>query len=593
MHHPLVRSLGAFTALMALTLGCTGRIGDSVTDAVDGSEVSGPGSSGNGQIGNGPGAGTTSGGGSTLPGAGGATGAGSTGTIGTGGAAVACTPKPGTTVRIRRLTRTEFNQSVSDLLGKTLTPADNFPADTQADGYKNQADVLIVTPLLAEALNSSAEELATAAAASLSTLASCASTGDDNCAKTMIRDLGKRAYRRDLIQEESDGLFKVYTTGKDGADFKTGMSYVLQAIFQSPNFVYRTEIGNGKPQNGLVQLTPQEVAAEISYLVTGGPPDAMLTAAAAAGTLSTPDGRAAQATRLLSNALARPQANTFFYQWLGVDNIESVQKDAMMYPAFNTKIAGKMRTETGKFVESIVFDGDSSLKTLLTANYTFVDADLAKLYGVSASGTTFSKVMLDATQRSGLLTQGSVLSTFAQTAQSSPVRRGKFVRTRLLCETLPKPPKDLKVVPPPVDKNSTTRQRFAAHANGDCASCHTLMDPIGFGFENFDGIGQYRTTDNGFPVDASGEITGSQDVNGAFNGVVELGQKLSQSAEVRACFVKNWFQFSMARVGTDSDSCTIQAAFNKFLNGQETIRDLIVDIVREDEFVSRVAPTTP
>jgi hypothetical protein len=603
MSHPIARSLGALTAISAVTLGCTGRIGDPVTDGnpdTGAGAITSPGSSGTGAGtsnvpgGSTPGAGapSASSGGSVAAGTGGTTATG-TGGVSASGAPANCTTTPGTSVRVRRLTRSEFNQSVSDLLGKTLTPADAFPADTQADGYKNQADVLIVTPLLAEALSSSAEELANTASASLSTLNSCASSGDDTCAKQMIKDLGKRAYRRDLIQEEQDGLFKVYTTGKTGADFKAGMGLVLQAIFQSPNFVYRTEIGSGKAQNGVVTLTQQEIATELAYLVTGGPPDATLTAAAAAGSLTDANARAEQATRLLATALARPQTSTFFYQWLGVDNIETIQKDATMYPDFSAALATKMRTETGKFVESVVFDGDASLQTLLTANYTFADSTLAKLYGVTASGSAFSKVTLDKTQRSGLLTQGSVLTTFAQSAQSSPVRRGKFVRTRLLCESLPKPPKDVNVNPPPPTTTNTTRERFAAHASGTCATCHTLMDPVGFGFENFDGIGRYRSTDNGFPVDSSGELTGTQDANGKFNGVVELGQKLSQSAEVRACFVKNWFQFSMARLGATSDSCTVQTAFSKFLNGQETIRDLIVDIVRQNEFVVRVAPTAP
>ena len=322
-------------------------------------------------------------------------------------------------------------------------------------------------------------------------------------------------------------------------------------------------------------------------MITGGPPDATLVAAAAAGKLNDAAGRVEQAARLLGTPLARPQTDTFFFQWVGVDNIEQMQKDTTMYPAFNAALATKMRAETGKFVESVVFGepAQATLQTLLTANYTFTDASLAKLYDLTPSG--------EKTPRSGLLTQPSVLATFAQTTQSSPVRRGKFVRTRLLCQALPKPPKDLKVVPPPVDKTSTTRERFAAHANGDCANCHTMMDPIGFGFENFDGIGQYRTTDNGKPVDASGEITGSLDADGPFEGVEELGAKLAESAEVRSCFVKNWFQFAMARLTTEADSCTTQVAFDKFLSGQENIKDLILDIVRQDEFVVRVAPTAP
>jgi hypothetical protein len=494
----------------------------------------------------------------------------------------------GTPGRVRRLTRAEYDKSVSDLLGEELHPSKDFPLDSAFDGYTNQADALVVSPLLGESLNTAAGTLATNAVGKLATLAPCSATGDDACARTFITDFGKRAYRRALAADEVDELFNVYLAGKDGGDFKSGIDLMLQVVFQSPNFLYKTELGDGSPprDDGTFLLAPHEIASEISFLITGRAPDADLVAAAEGGMLADAGGREAQVRRLLDTPEAREQMGNFVFQWVGIDRIEQAEKDKAIFPEWTTDVARAMRQETQAFAEDVIFNGDGTVKTLLTAPFTFVDATLAPLYELAAP-SAFGKVSLDPTKRAGLLTQGSVLATFAQSTQDSPVRRGKFVRTRILCETLPDPPKNLMIMPPPPSTTDTTRERFKGHSTGGCYGCHRLMDPIGFGFENFDGIGRYRTMENGFPVDATGSLTDTKDSNGPFTGVVELAARLSESAEVRACVSKNWFQFAMARSDQPADRCTLDATFSAFNSGAQSMRDLVIDIVRADEFVLR------
>ncbi len=495
---------------------------------------------------------------------------------------------PATPARVRRLTRSEYDHSVSDLLAQDLSPSTAFPIDSQFGGYTNQSDALVVSPLFAEAMAAAAEELSGTALTNLAMLVPCApANGDEACARKFIDSFGARAYRRPLVADESEGLLKVYQAGITGGDFKSGIGLVLEVMFQSPNFLYRTELGDTPAADGTVTLTPREIASQISYLVLGGPPDAPLLAAADAGTLARADAREAQVRRLLAMPKARSQVSAFVDQWLGIDRIEQVTKDTAIFPAFTPDMPKLWRQETDSLVQYVVFDGDGMLGTLFNANYTFANTKLAKYYGLTDTSATFKKVMLKPAERAGILTHGSVLATHAQSTQGSPVRRGKFVRTRLLCQTLPPPPKNLMVMPPPPSTMNTTRERFKNHASGTCVGCHSQMDPIGFGFENFDGVGQYRTMENGFPVDASGELTGTKDADGTFNGVVELARLLENSGEVRECFTKNWLQFSMARGSEVADSCTLDAAFKTFQAGQSSIKDLVVNIVRTGEFVRR------
>ena len=228
--------------------------------------------------------------------------------------------------------------------------------------------------------------------------------------------------------------------------------------------------------------------------------------------------------------------------------------------------------------------------TLLTAPYTMMNADVAAFYGISGgpTGSAFVHVDLDPTQRAGLVTQPSILAVTAHADQTSPVLRGKFVRERLLCEPIAPPPPNVKAVPPVVDSTATTRQRYSEHeSNPYCASCHHLMDPIGFGLEHYDPLGLWRSTDQGQPVDASGQITDSKDANGPFDGAVALAQRLSTSEEVRECVVSQWFTYAQARPAASDDTCTMGSLQTAFAAAGYDIKELLVALTQTDAFLYR------
>jgi hypothetical protein len=323
-------------------------------------------------------------------------------------------------------------------------------------------------------------------------------------------------------------------------------------------------------------------------------PDDELMMAAKADELRTKAQVLAQATRLLADPKTHQSVANFHGQWLGLDGLDGITKSAAVYPAWNDDVRAAMRTETNMFLDDVMWNGTADLPTLLSGSYTFVNAPLAIFYGMKApSGDGFQRVELDPTQRMGLLTQGSLLSINAHSNQTSPVTRGKFIRQKLFCQDPPPPPPNVMAVAPDLDPNLTTRERFAAHsAQASCATCHRLMDPIGLGFENYDGVGAYRSIENGHAVDASGVVVAT-DVDGSFNGVPALIDKLKESEDVRDCVVTQWFRFSYGRSETEEDACTLRSLQDQFDASGSNIKTLLLALSQSDAFLYRplVVPT--
>jgi hypothetical protein len=504
-----------------------------------------------------------------------------------------CTPKR-TPARVRRLNRHEYDQTILALLQDSSQPADTFPVDDRVNGYTNDAFALRVSGLLAEQLFTTAETIGTSAGSRGVLTAACnvATKGEPTCAKEFIQTFASKAFRRPATAEETDGLWSVYQTGRTGGTYQEGLELVVTAVVQSASFLYNTELGDPTTlQDGHVQLAPYELASALSYLITGGPPDAALINAAATRQLS---GSAleAQARRLLALPEAKTQLSNFFFQWLNMEKLDTLEKDPTSHPSFTPTLRASMRTELQSFVSSLMFTGDRTLKSVFTDRRASVDTSLAALYGLPAVPVgTRRDVTLDSTQRAGLLTRASVLATFAQAIDSSPILRGKLVRTRVLCQQMPPPPDDLDIVFPPRLPSTTTRQRFEQHATvAACRGCHQLMDPIGYGFEGFDGIGTFRTSENGQAVDTRGEVLATRDANGAFQGPLELSARLAQSTEVQECFSRHLYQFVAARGLDSEDECSLRPAQEKFSASGTDVVDLLVHYALSDSFVLRSLP---
>jgi hypothetical protein len=509
---------------------------------------------------------------------------------------MACKTRDPGPAPIRRLTRWEYDNTVRDLLGDTTHPASAFPPDERGAGFTNDALALSVSPLHAQNYLDAAEKIVGRAAADLGKLVPCdPARGDAACGAKFIETWGKRAWRRPLDATEKTELGKVFTAGMSSEGFAVGIQMVMQVMLQAPQFLYRVETGAGAAAAGMVKLSPWEMASRLSYLFWGSMPDNDLFLAAEGSKLGTREEIAAQARRLMADPRARPMVALFHEQWLELDKIDDVEKDRTLFAGFDPVVLRPLfRKEADLTLEAVVWQGDGTVASLLTAPFSFMNARLATHYGIKGpAGDAFERVMLDPAQRGGFLTEAGFLAAHALANQTDPVRRGKFVREQLFCTILPPPPDNVEVRPPDLDPKLTTRERFARHSQDPlCAGCHQLMDPIGLGFESYDAVGKFRATENGKPVDASGTITGT-DIDGGFVGAVELGKKLAGSAQVRACVVKQWFRFGYGRSETPQDLCSMETLKAMFAGGKNDVRELLVALTQTDAFMFRRAGGAP
>ncbi|MEI9947800.1 MAG: DUF1592 domain-containing protein [Pseudomonadota bacterium] len=499
---------------------------------------------------------------------------------------------------LRRLTRSEYTNSVRDLLNVDVSAAADLPADEVTNGFDNNAAILTVSSLHAEKYVLVSETLAKLAVQNLSALtAGCdaAAKGEDVCALAFAKSFGRRAFRRPTTAEDERQLLAAYAAGRTGGSYAEGIEVMLRAALQSPNFLYRLELTpSADPAAKRIPLSQFELASRLSYLAWGSGPDDALLDAAANNQLATKAQVAAKARELLAAPKARAAIGNFFEQWTSTRRLAITTKNTSMFPSFSSALRDAMAKELPAFVNDVLWNGDGRLSTLLTSPVAFVSGPLAQVYGInqapaSADGSP-QKVTLPANQqRAGILTQAGFLSVQGHPDQTSPVLRGKFVRAMLLCQPPPPPPADVDISLPTVDEGATARLRFAAHesAGTSCAGCHKLMDPIGLTFEHFDAIGQYREKDNGQDIDVSGEIVatgGDMSLAGSFDGPVELAAKLANSPLVRACVATQWFRFAAGRNEANGDACSLATMEQAFDAASGGMLDLIVATTQTDAF---------
>jgi hypothetical protein len=494
---------------------------------------------------------------------------------------------------LRRLTRTQYNNTIHDLLGITGDFAADFGVDEEDSGFASN-DRAPLTDGQLEKYGRAAESLADKAVANLGNLTKCApNAGEADCVDQFIKGFGKRALRRPLTDAEVARYKKLYDTGRMGGDMSSGIALVLSAILQSPYFLYRVEVGDGSPltKDGLA-LTSYEVGTRLSYFLTDSTPDDALLAAADANKLRTPEGIAAEAQRLLGSPKARDTMISFYTQWLGMQEFLTVEKDPAAYPMFNPVIRAAMWDEVLELADQVTRSGDGKLATLLTTHSTFLRGPIYPLYGLpmqgNAGGSILHKVDLPATERSGIFTTAGVMSQFGHADQSSPVGRGLLVSERLLCIEPADPPPGIANNIPPPDPNVSTRVRFEKHrTQPQCAACHDLMDPLGVTFENYDGIGRYRTMDGGKPVDSGSELKGTKASNGPVKNAIELLTKLAAAEETRGCFTRQMFRYALGHAESDRDNPMIADGFAA-LGKTGRIPDLMIAIATAPGFRTRI-----
>lgn len=516
---------------------------------------------------------------------------------GTGAAPTNCTVAAPGEAPVRRLTRFEYSNTIRDLLGVTTRPGDALPPEQKGNGFGNDAASLTTTRLLVDAYHAQAHDLATktvADAAALAKVFACdtVTTGEDACADQFVSGFGAKALRRPLEPGEHDALLNVYKAIRASSSYADGLSAVIEAILQLPQFLYRVEFGTAASTAGVARPTSYEMASRLSYLLWGSMPDPSLLEAAKADQLVSKDQVLAQATRMLEDPRAREVVRFFHDTLYGINGVDGLQRDATFFPSYAPALATLFRQETEHYLDSIVWDGAGNFATIFTGNYTFVNETLAKFYGIPGiSGDAFQRVNLDPQKRAGILTQASILTTTTPGSHNNPVVRGKFIYTKLLCKNVPDPPATLMVKEPEADPTRTTRERFTAHRTDPiCIGCHDKLDPIGFGLEHYDGVGLWQDLDNGKPIDDSGHIPDT-DAAGDFKGAIELGQKLANSQDAQSCYVGQWLSFAYGRMEQTGDACTHQQLADAFKSANGNVKQLLLALTQTDAFLYRPVAT--
>ena len=505
---------------------------------------------------------------------------------------------------LRRLTHSQYNHTIYDLLGDESNPADQFPAEDFVNGYKGQYQSQTIGPLLEEAYSAAAEKLARNAFRGGDTrgLVPCkpASPADAVCSGKFIRGFGLKVFRRPLLETEVARYSKLFAAEAAAQhDFYKGAQLTLEAMLQSPAFLFRVE-NPAEPK-----WRPYEAAGRLSYFIWDSMPDAALFRAAAAGELNSRAAIEKAARRMLADPRAHRFVDEFVAEWLRFDRVVTAVKERRAFPMFTPELALAMTEETRRLVHDAVWN-DRNFMDVFRADYAFVNSDLAALYGIPVPAGEFERVQFPAdSDRAGLAGSGSFMVLTSKPGETSPTARGLFVREQFLCQHVPDPPPGVNTNLPPVteEKPMTIRQRLGEHvSNPTCASCHNLIDPIGFGLEHYDAVGRRqdkqrvtvpqghadrdkRPVSADLPIDSSGRIAGI--ANSEFSSPKQLGQVLAATPQCQECVVKQLFRYQAGRLETVADRETIRRAFEEFRASQFHFKELIMAIAKWTEFPPR------
>jgi hypothetical protein len=557
----------ALDIAVVVASGCSGAIGDSTTGGPNGGSSSGPtngGPSGNGMM------------------------------VGNNGGPSGPMDQPAAS--LHKLTVAEFTNSVHDLLGTDATTPMTLEPDQQIDGFRSlSASVVSISPMGVSQYETVIDAAAAAAFASATQAAkvlSCvpASATDTACSVSQaLGAFGRRAFRHPLTTAEVARYVSVATdvAGESGSSILIGLRYAVSAILQSPEFLYRVELGAPSAQDGgRDKYTDFEMASRLASLLWVSVPDDALLDAAAKGTLSTSAGVQAQAKTMLASPKAKQSIENFADDLYGMDAssgmpLSATFKDKAFYPNWTTTLPVAMQKEFFMRIDDVAFSGD--YLSLYDSAVVFVNNELAAIYGLpSATPDDFRRVTLPAgSPRVGILGSGAVLASNGLPQRTSPTLRGRFVSQQLLCKVVPDPPPGvnttvLDTLPP----GSSTKMILEQHRqNPACASCHEMMDPIGLGLENFDSVGTYRTTNNNAPVDATGVLDGV-----AFKDEASLSTALRNHPDAASCLVSKLYEHAQGRAALPVDATALASLTKQFESSGHRADTLLLDIVASDAY---------
>jgi hypothetical protein len=577
--------------LLLLAGGCTANV-EGTAPPTGGTQMAGGaggtgGSTGGGMSGTGVGGGAGAAGsgigsgGSTAgsAGVGGSGGAGAVaGTGGTGPAPLDCSQPHATTVSLRLLSATQYDNSVLDIFRLSGTHAAGFTRGLDDVALEQRATV--------------AAAIAAQAVANLAQWAPCtppAMGSAESCEGQIIDQIGAAGYRHPLSDAERAELKALFDAGIAEKDFATGVEWFITGLLQSPDFMYEVVRPGPTETPGEVRpLAAHEYASRLAYFVWDGPPDDTLATAAANGDLADPVKRDAQIARMLDDPRSLRGVAQFYRGWLSMKGFEEIARDA---PGFDQGVVDALATSLLLSATKLYEAPSPNISALFQGDTYYLNDALRSFYGVAGTGTGFTATSMPGESRRGILTHPAMMALLARPGESFPIGRGLHVLRTLLCQVI-SAPVDIEIPPqPPFQEGVSTRQRLETHTSSPtCQGCHAMINPAGFAFEGFDEVGRFRSMDHGVPVDSSGDLQlGIPDVDGPFANGDELMTRLGASQSLRACFVEKYVDFALSRVVTNAaDACSIQKVKESF-SATGDLRQLVLAVAGSDSFRMRLA----
>ncbi len=499
-----------------------------------------------------------------------------------------CVPGvPGTT-QLPRLSRLQYDNTVRDLLHVDIQPSSMLAPDSDGsvdqrawDGYK-QAAAALAAAVMADA-------------DARGQVIGCTPDGDGTaCAQELARELGRRAFRRPLGAEDVaryDALIARRSEVTESNTFDELAELIIEMTLLAPSFVVRAELAE-QPEGQYFALDGYEVANRLSYLLWNSMPDDMLFAAAEAGELASSEGILAQAERMLGDPRARAMVEGFHEHYMEMGpgtRWDEINRDPALYPNYDISLSPLLSEETMRFVDYVVFELQGSFQDLVLQPVGFVNADLAPLYGLDPAsfGQELVATPLDTSQRAGIFTRLGFLASHAYYDRSSPIHRGAFLQKKVLCAPIGTPPPGAESQPLPTEGLVTNRERTDAQtAASGCAACHhTFINPTGFPFESFDGVGAYQTTESfsGATIDTSAMVPIGAEVV-AVDGAVSLSEAIAAAPEAHGCYAQKWVEYAYNRAINNQDSCVVEQLQAKLTAGGYTILNLVADLTQSEQF---------
>jgi hypothetical protein len=498
--------------------------------------------------------------------------------------------KPSPSTRFVRLNHVQWENSVKDAIkaGAPLGLSQSFVAEPLRSTFDTNGSVLSVSADAFRDYQLAAETLASKVAHDQALRTGIASGTD---ATAFIKALGKRAFRRPLTDAEVTTSKALFDKGSaligSGDNFADGVELVAGYLFQSPHFIYREELSS-TVVDGKVPLSSYEVASKLAYALTNSMPDDTLMGLADQDALKSRDKVASEIKRLLATPAATSTLLDFHDQLLVMREFETITKKAQ-FPGFEAGVGEDLKEESKHFIQEVLVQQNKGFHDLMTAPYTFANSRIRGLYGMQGgTATEFTRLELDPTQRAGLLTQIGFLAANAEQDLPNIIIRGVHIARKILCAALPPPPNNVPPLPA-LMPNMTNRQRVEqATMNSPCSGCHaTIINPLGSALEHLDGVGKYRTVDNGQAIDTA--VTYAIDgVDRPINGAVELANAIADSDQAHACYAQHWAEYLYGRVvDRETDNQLVQQG-GWLSRDQVSAQNLISNLLTTDAFLTRL-----